>query len=261
MGDRFRSWVCAHKESDLWIGVSPASWRPEMEAYAHEALLDARAQIEEYVPPSQKIALDHAQLHTEGDTRPRHGEGHEPFLKSLSPLPDDPEAPPVVRAMLRAGLAAGVGPMAAVAGAIAEHVGRAIVSEFGCEEVLVENGGDLWLSFVRPLIITVFAGTSPLSGRFGIELAPALSPCGLCTSSGTVGPSLSFGYADASVILCADAAVADAWATASCNAVQGAEDIEAVLGALSTHPEILGSLIVVGDRMGIRGRFTIRPMR
>lgn len=260
MGDRFRSWVCAHKESDLWIGVSPASWRPAMEACAHEALLDARAQIEGYVPP-QRIALDYAQLQIEGDTTPRHGAGHELFLKSLSPLPDDPEAPPVVRAMLLAGLAAGVGPMAAVAGAIAEYVGSAIVSAFGCEEVLVENGGDLWLSFVRPLTITVFAGTSPLSGRFGIELAPALSPCGLCTSSGTVGPSLSFGYADASVILCADAALADAWATASCNAVQGAEDIEAVLGALSTDPEILGSLIVVGDRMGIRGRFTIRPVR
>jgi ApbE superfamily uncharacterized protein (UPF0280 family) len=268
MGERFRSWISAHKESDLWIGVSPASWRPEMVGFAHAALLDARAQIEGYVPYPKSSALDHAQLQIEGDmsphpaseAMPRDGAGHEFFLQSFFPLPDDPDAPPVVRTMLRAGIAAGVGPMAAVAGAIAEYVGRAIVAEFGCEEVLVENGGDLWLSFVRPLTIAVFAGNSPLSGRFGIELAPSLSPCGLCTSSGTVGPSLSFGYADASAVLCADAALADAWATASCNAVQNAEDIEATLGTLGEHPEILGSLIVVGDRLGLQGRLSIRPL-
>lgn len=268
MGDRFRSWVCIQKESDLWIGVSPASWRPTMDAYAREVLLDARTQVERYTPPLAGSALDlvqsqiesSASLHLSWAAQPERT-GHDLFLQSLSPLPDDPDGPLVVRAMLQAGLAAEVGPMAAVAGAIAEYVGRAIAAEFGCEEVLVENGGDLWLSFVRPLIITLFAGRSPLSGRFGIELAPALSPCGLCTSSGTVGPSLSFGYADASVILCGDAALADAWATASCNAVQCAEDIEAVLGMLGKRSEILGSLIVVGDRMGIQGRLNIRPVQ
>lgn len=248
MGGRFRSWLLSYKESDLWIGVSPESWRQEMEDVARDALRDARSQIEGYAPPQPRV-----------EAAPGDVGGHDLFLRSFSPLPDDPAAPSVVRAMLKAGIAADVGPMAAVAGAIAAHVGRALQAAFVCDEVLVENGGDLWLSFKKLLVIAVFAGTSPLSGRFGVELSPALSPCGLCTSSGTVGPSLSFGYADASVILCRNAALADAWATASCNAVQTADDIDPVLSMLKTKSEILASLIVVGDRMGIQGQFRMRP--
>jgi len=261
MGSRFRSWVLSHRESDLWIGVSPDSWRPEMEEAARGALLEARAQIEGYLPPLPPSPLTSPLPPlSPGDEAVTFNRTHENFLRSLSPLPDDPAAPPVVRAMLRAGVAAGVGPMAAVAGAIAEHVGKALKANFGCEEVIVENGGDLWLSFSAPLEIAVFAGTSPLSERIAVELAPALSPCGLCTSSGTVGPSLSFGYADAAVILCADAALADAWATASCNAVQTANDIDPVMSMLKEERDILASLIVVGDRMGIQGQFRLRPL-
>ena len=268
MGSRFRSWILSRGESDLWIGVSPESWKPEMEDSARRALLDARAHIEGYEPPGfgeARNLLDAPSLDAPAPGaaagQPLYVRaGHEFFVRSLAPLPDDSGAPLVVRAMLRAGLAAGVGPMAAVAGAIAEYVGKALKTAFGCEEVIVENGGDLWLSFSRPLEIAVFAGTSPLSNHFAVELSPELSPCGLCTSSGTVGPSLSFGYADASVILCADAARADAWATASCNAVKTAEDIDPVLSMLKTKPDVLGSLIVVGDRMGIQGRFRLLPL-
>lgn len=238
MGARFRSWVLAVRESDLWIGVDPASWQAGMEEAAREALLEARRQIEDYAA----------------------GPGHEAFLTSLVPLPDDPQAPPVARAMLRAGIAAGVGPMAAVAGAVAEHVGTNLCAGFHCRELIIENGGDLWLNFAEPLEIAVHAGTSPLSGMLAVELDPQLSPCGLCTSSGTVGPSLSFGYADAAVILCRDAATADAWATAACNRVQTAADIEPVLAFLRTKPEILASLIVVQDRMGLQGCFRLRPL-
>lgn len=246
MGTRYRSWVLSIKESDLWIGVDPESWRPEMEEAARDALLDARGQIERYAGSTR--ALDC----TQGSDPP--------FLTSLEPLPDDPAAPPVVRAMLRAGIAAGVGPMAAVAGAVAEHVGRALRTAFSCKEIIIENGGDLWLAFEQPLTVSVYAGDSPLSGLLGIELDPELSPCGLCTSSGTVGPSLSFGYADAAVILCRDAATADAWATAACNRIQTVEDIGPTLTFLKTHPEVLASLIVVGDRVGVQGAFRLKPV-
>lgn len=239
MGQRFRSWTIQYKESDLWIGVSPESWSPGMEGTATAALMDARKQIEGY-GRSQKLTAN--------------------FFETLVPMDDDPSAPPVVRAMLQAGLNAGVGPMAAVAGAIAEHIGRALISAFGCKEIIVENGGDLWLAFSNPLEIAVFAGNSPLSGVLGIELQPELSPCGLCTSSGTVGPSLSFGYADAAVILCRDAATADAWATAAGNMVQAADDIEPVLSNLRKAGEVLGALIVVGDRMGMQGCFRLKPL-
>lgn len=239
MGLRFRSWTVQYKESDLWIGVSPESWSPEMEKAATAALMDARKQIEGY-GRSHKSPVN--------------------FFETLAPMDDDLSAPPVVRSMLQAGLKAKVGPMAAVAGAIAEHVGRTLAASFECTEIIVENGGDLWLAFADPLEIAVFAGDSPLSGLLAVELEPELSPCGLCTSSGTVGPSLSFGYADAAVILCRDAATADAWATAAGNMVQTADDIEPALAHLRKASEVLGALIVVGDRMGMQGNFRLKPL-
>lgn len=241
MGERFRSWMVSVKESDLWIGVDPESWRPAMEEAARQALLEARGQIEGYAGGSVQNA------------------SREAFLTSLTPLPEDPLAPPVVSAMLKAGIAAGTGPMAAVAGAVAEHVGRKLSNLFLCKEIIIENGGDLWLSFVRPLDVAIYAGDSPLSSLLGVELDPALSPCGLCTSSGTVGPSLSFGYADAAVILCADAAVADAWATAAGNMIQTAEDIGPALSRLKNRSEVLGALLVAGDRMGLQGKLRLKP--
>lgn len=233
MGGRFHSWVISVQESNLWIGVDPESWQSEMEEAARQALLEARRQIEEYASES--------------------------FLTSFVPLPDDPFAPPLVSAMLKAGIAAGTGPMAAVAGAVAEYVGRKIFNLFYCKEIIIENGGDLWLSFVRPLDVAIYAGDSPLSGVLGVALDPTLSPCSLCTSSGTVGPSLSFGYADAAVILCSDAAMADAWATATGNMIQTADDIAPVLAHLKNRTEILGALIVVGDRMGLQGSMRLKP--
>ncbi|MDP2791780.1 MAG: UPF0280 family protein [Rectinemataceae bacterium] len=246
MGARFHSWTLAHKESDLWIGVDPASWSPAMEGVAKEALLAARSEIEAY-----------GALHT----------GPKGFFDSLEPLEDDASAPLLVRTMLAAarstavGKCPGVGPMAAVAGAVAEHVGRALQDAFQCAEIIVENGGDLWLAFTRPLEIAVFAGDSPLSGLVGVEIDAELSPCGLCTSSGTVGPSLSFGRADAAVALCRDAATADAWATALGNMIQSASDIEPSLEQLREAEELLGALVVMGDKMGIRGQFRLKLLK
>ena len=193
--------------------------------------------------------------------------GSSGFFESLEPLEDDASAPRLIRAMLAAarsttvGKSPGVGPMAAVAGAVAEHVGRALQDAFHCTEIIVENGGDLWLAFARPLEIAVFAGDSPLSGIVGIEIDPELSPCGLCTSSGTIGPSLSFGYADAAVALCRDAAKADAWATSLGNMIQSAADIEPSLERLREAKELLGALVVVDDRMGIRGQLRLKLLK
>ena len=102
--------------------------------------------------------------------------------------------------MLAASAMAGVGPMAAVAGAVAGSIGADLEAEFGCREIVVENGGDIWLRFEETLEISVFAGSSPLSERVGVSIPPSLSPLGVCTSSGTVGPSLSLGLADAAMV-------------------------------------------------------------
>jgi uncharacterized protein len=201
MGERFSSFRVSYKETDLWIGVDPASRARGMEDFAASLARKLRLELEAYIA-----------------RRPE-------FLSSLVPLADDGGAPAIARAMIAAGEAAGVGPMAAVAGAVAEAVGSSMVSEFGCRETLVENGGDLWLRFDAPIELSVFAGSSPLSERVGVSIPSELSPLGVCTSSGTVGPSLSLGRADAAMVACASAARADAWATRIGNAVNRWEDI------------------------------------
>ena len=99
--------------------------------------------------------------------------------------------------------------MAAVAGGIAECVGQGLL-DAGHKEIIVENGGDLFLSRSVALTVSIFAGQSPLSNRLGLNIVPEQMPLGICTSSGTVGHSLSFGLAD-SVTVVADSDVVDGW--------------------------------------------------
>ena len=121
------------------------------------------------------------------------------------------------------------------------------------KQVIVENGGDIYLATLKERMIGVYAGASPLSMKLGILVSPEDSPLGVCTSSGTVGPSLSFGKADAVCILSKSAAIADAAATAVGNVVREKKDIERGLEKGKEVEEILGTLIIVGERMGVWG--------
>ena len=145
-------------------------------------------------------------------------ERHPGFRTSLTPLPLTDDAPLIVKAMLEAGEKAGVGPMASVAGAIAEFVGRELMPF--SREVIIENGGDIFLTTSLTRIIGIYAGASPLGGKIGLEIAPDNTPIGVCTSSGTVGHSLSFGKADAAVLVSPSATLADAAATAVGNIIR-----------------------------------------
>ncbi len=213
-------------ESDLHISAERAL--PEE---AEGALLSVREELEEYL---------------ERDPR---------FQTALVPHTLLPDAPPLVVEMAEAARACGVGPMAAVAGAVAERVGRTLLAE--SSQVIVENGGDIFLSTTRPRVAAVFAGSSPLTGRLGIRLTRTDQPLGLCTSSGTVGPSLSFGRADAAIILATSAALADAAATALGNRIQTADDIERGLNAVRHTPGVLGAMAVVGESFGAWGEIEL----
>ena len=122
--------------------------------------------------------------------------------------------------MAMAGEKAGVGPMAAVAGAFSEEIGKTLLRTFPINELVVENGGDIFLKLEKPLVLSVYAGTSVLSEKIGIEIPAQETPLGVCTSAGTVGPSHSFGKADAVMVACKNTAVADAFATALANQVK-----------------------------------------
>jgi ApbE superfamily uncharacterized protein (UPF0280 family) len=173
------------------------------------------------------------------------------FLTSLEPLDAGSEAPKIVRAMADAARLCGVGPMAAVAGAIAEFVGQELL-EFS-PEVIVENGGDIYLKSQRQRTIGIFAGDSPLTGKLGVELNPEDTPLGICTSSGTVGHSLSFGRADAVVVLADSATLADAAATAIGNRVSEVADIEKGIEFARDIGQLRGVVIIKGENMGVWG--------
>jgi ApbE superfamily uncharacterized protein (UPF0280 family) len=177
------------------------------------------------------------------------------FQTSLFPLKDDPGVPEIVQEMIRTSQLAQVGPMAAVAGAMAESVSKDLL-KFS-KEVIVENGGDIYLVTSRERIIGVYAGHSPLSLKIGIIIEPEETPIGVCTSSGTVGHSLSFGKADAVCILSKSAALADAAATAVGNLVRDKTDIQSGLERGREIEGVSGTLIMVGEKMGVWGNIKL----
>ncbi len=217
------------KETDLWVRA-----RKNLSAKGYERVYQYRHALESYIQQNPE------------------------FKETLQPLALDSLAPPIIQAMLHAAQIAGVGPMAAVAGAMAEFVGRDLLGE--TEDIIIENGGDLFVLCHEPLTIGIYAGRSPLSQKLGILLDPSPTPVGLCTSSGTVGPSLSFGKADAVTILSPSAVFSDAMATAVGNRVKTPEDIQPALNWARKIPQVEGVLIIIGDQMGVWGKMELAAL-
>jgi ApbE superfamily uncharacterized protein (UPF0280 family) len=173
------------------------------------------------------------------------------YKSSLVPVPAPADAPEIVRLMADAAALWDVGPMAAVAGAVAQLVGTAIAAPG--ERVVVENGGDIWARSDRELRCAIYAGErSPFRDRLAFAV-DARAGVGVCTSSGVVGPSLSFGRADAVVVVASDAAVADAAATAIGNRIQGPGDVGPVVEAASAGPGLRALVACCGDRLALWG--------
>lgn len=153
--------------------------------------------------------------------------------------------------MLKAAAMAGVGPMAAVAGAVAERVGRILLQY--APQIIVENGGDLFVASTRERIMLVYAGEdSPFGDKIRVRL-PAADALGVCTSSGRIGHSRSFGRADAALVMARSSAVADAFATALGNMVRHEDDLENTVTFARSKEQILGGLIMVGRRIALWG--------
>jgi ApbE superfamily uncharacterized protein (UPF0280 family) len=182
-------------------------------------------------------------------------ERHPTFLTSLEPLQVKVDAPEIVKEMSEAAYKAGVGPMAAVAGAIAEGVGRELL-KFS-PEVIVENGGDIFLNIQKRRMVGIYAGDSPFTGELVLEIDPEETPLGICTSSGTVGHSLSFGRADAVIVLSPSAALADAAATATGNLIKEVDDIPRGIDFARRIVGLTGLVIIKGDKMGAWGQIKL----
>ncbi|MGE4293036.1 MAG: UPF0280 family protein [Desulfovibrio sp.] len=189
----------AVEQSDLWIVA-----RADLTAAALQALHAARGELKAYMV-----------LHPE-------------FAASLEPVAVAPGVSGIVREMAEAGRVCGVGPMAAVAGAVAQAVAGALLPL--SPDVLVENGGDLFMHSTRERTVALLA--DPGSGaQLGLRIAAESFPLSVCSSSASIGHSLSLGQGDLVTVLAESGALADAAATALCNMLRTARDLDRVLAA------------------------------
>ena len=210
------------KETDLFIFAEK-----DIKGIAEEIVKKYRTEIEDYIK-------------------------HRPeFMTSLEPISHDPEAGDIIKEMIRTTKLAGVGPMASVAGAIAEFTGNELLAH--SKQIIIENGGDIFMKSDKGRTIAVYAGDSPLSNKIFIKIKPKDTPIGVCTSSGTVGHSLSFGKADACVIIAKSAILADAVATATCNRIKEKKDIAPSLEFAISIKGVKGAVAILGKDLGSIG--------
>ena len=216
----------AVKETDLFVhAVKP------LEDITRELILKHRGVIEAYIK--------------------RHPE----FVNTLKPWRVSGPAPIIINDMASSGEKAGVGPMAAVAGAIAEHVGNDLLMH--TDEIVVENGGDIFLKTNGPVTIGIFAGNSPMSLGMGLRVDPGKKPLSVCTSSGTVGHSLSFGKADAVCVLSHSCSLADAAATSIGNQITSKAHIGSAIDFGKNIRGVGGIVVIVGGEIGMWGELEV----
>ncbi|MBW1767103.1 MAG: UPF0280 family protein [Deltaproteobacteria bacterium] len=212
------SFHVAVKETDLWVSADQS-----LEKETRDLIFNYRHQLESYI------------------------NSHPDFLTTLQSYPEDPYAPPIVREMIKVSIGIGVGPMATVAGAIAQFVAKGLLQV--TDQVIVENGGDIFLRVNRQVTASIFAGKSPLSEKIGLMIPIRQMPLGICSSSGTVGHSLSMGVADVVCLISLSAVLADGAATALGNRIKSKKDLRRVGAWANQINGISGGLAIVEDRM------------
>jgi ApbE superfamily uncharacterized protein (UPF0280 family) len=206
------------KETDLWVSADH-----NLEKVTRDLVLNQRHQLENYIGM------------------------HPDFLTTLKPYPEDPYAPPMVKEMIETTRDLGVGPMASVAGAIAQIVGNGLLK--WTDQVILENGGDIFLKTNRAVTVSIFAGQSPLSGKIGMMIPQEKMPLGVCSSSGSVGHSLSLGSTDIVCIVSPSAVLADGAATALGNRIRDRKDLEKIADWADEIEGVSGGLAIMKDKM------------
>ncbi len=161
--------------------------------------------------------------------------------------------PEIVRRMTESAREFGIGPMSVVAGTLAELALEAM-RDAGAKHAMVDNGGDIALISDRDVLVGIYAGESPFSNKIALKIPPSSSLLGICTSSGTVGHSISFGNADAATVISNSASLSDAAATALGNSVTDAHSITKAFDSIKTVEGIEGALIICKDTLATWGK-------
>lgn len=177
-------------------------------------------------------------------------------LLPLLPLENDAD---LIKHMKKCSMTCGVGPMASVAGAVAQYLADQLGPSNS--DLIIENGGDVFIKTTVVRNILIHAGDSKLSDLLSIEIEPDQSPIGICTSSGKMGHSLSFGQADAVVVVSHDILLADSLATAIGNIMQSASDINKGLSIARKIKNIIGIVIIIDNTVGVWGDITLNKTR
>ena len=217
------------KETDLWISAAD-DYKKETE----DIVYDLRYKLESYI-----------MLHPD-------------FQTALEPYPDDLYAPRIVRDMISCSGKAGVGPMASIAGAMAQHVAYGLKNL--SDQVIIENGGDIYMNVSRDVTVSIFAGTSPLSEKVGIVIPEKMMPLGVCSSSGRIGHSLSMGNSDVVCILSRSAVLADAAATALGNRIKTKKDLRRISKEANAIDGVLGGVAIMDDEMTAWGEVELKAI-
>ena len=232
--ERWRSFRSVLKETDLWVAVDAEKYEKAVDSFTLDRIRFYRQILDKYIVK------------------------HPEFRDSLNPVRIPEGVHQVISDMGRAAEAAGTGPMSAVAGTFAEYICNDLLREFTLKEVIIENGGDIFMKLASASTISVYAGSSPLSEKINLVIKPEDTPLAVCTSSGTLGHSLSFGKADACMIACRSGSLADAYATAFCNEVKSKDMVLAVTEKALKKPEILSVVIIMDDKVGLGGTLQIK---
>ncbi|MBU0503547.1 MAG: UPF0280 family protein [Candidatus Omnitrophota bacterium] len=225
----YRDWVYSKdlfqerievRETDLQILTD----KPIDKVFVLGRIRDYRGQIEKYITRDKR------------------------FLTSLKPIAVEINSPPIVREMARASGKANVGPMATVAGAIAQFLGKDLLRK-GYKDVIIENGGDIFLKTTRPVKVGIYSGRSKFSKKIALKVKPKNSALGICASSGTIGHSLSFGCAESVVIISMDAILSDAVATAAGNIIHSANDLPKGIAFCRAIKGVSAALIIFKNNL------------
>lgn len=226
-----KTFTLNEKETCLSISIDHESYSKSLISNCKDSLLSVRSDIEKYI------------------------KSHHNFKSSFKPLKIWPNAPDIVRRMGDAAQTANVGPMAAVAGAIAETLGEEI-SRY-CKEVIIENGGDIYIKSSQKRVIGIFASKTRFSYQIGLELEKSQTPIGLCTSSGTIGSSISLGKADAVIIKANNASLADAVATATANIIRTSQDLKPAIEFANKITGVFGILAIKDNLLSAWGNIKL----
>lgn len=218
------------EQTDLQIGAER-----DLSAQAEASIRRHRADIEEYI------------------------KRYPAFLTTLKPWKQKGQMPAIINRMCRASNSVKVGPMAAIAGVMAQMVTQDIL-KFS-KNVVVENGGDLYIAGNVDRIAAIYTGDDEKYGHLGIKISSDMLPIGICTSSGKIGHSLSFGSADAVVVLSPDAALCDAAATSAGNMIKTAADIEGAISFLKRIDGIKGVLAAIDGAIGAWGAIELVKLK